>query len=145
MTNVTTDTFETTDVRDHESIARADQYGSETITLAGFNPDGYIDKNESGIWHVIIREEPTHPIPEKRVVLDACPRDYWSGLNVKKHAELTTRGYSWTGDAEASPREFRFTYVDRYELVDRLISVKTGEWTCVFRRIQDGNGDGPTD
>jgi hypothetical protein len=109
--------------------ARANQHATSIVAITGFNPNGFIDKNEGGIWHVVLREEPTHPIPTMRAVLMARPESYWS-------EEFTTRGRCWGHDPEAlHPDEFRFTYIDRYELTDTFVSTRTGEWTGVFRQL----------
>lgn len=141
MNNVTSSVAEAIDIQtaptlEAEDKARADGYATDTVTLHNWNLTQSIDKNPSGIWHVILREEPGHPIPARRAYLEACAKDHWYHLSDKDLAELTTRGYSWGHDVEAlNPDEFRFTYVDRYELTDTLVGTRSGEWTGVFRRV----------
>jgi hypothetical protein len=120
------------------SVVRADQLATETITLHDWSPEQYIDKNPSGIYHMILREEPSHPIPARRSYLDAVPLGRWSHMTPERYAAHTTRGHTWHGAEDEDDHEFTFVYIGRYELVDTLISIKNGKWTGQFSISTEG-------
>jgi hypothetical protein len=144
MNNVTSTLAGATDIQTAPTMEvtdreRADSHATDTLILRNWSPIKWLEPNTSGIWHVILREEAGHPIPEMRAYLEAVPFNCWTKFGTDRVTEV--RGHTWGAhlEDEGDPDEFRFTYIDRYEITDTLISTRTGEWTCTFRRIQEGN------
>jgi hypothetical protein len=123
-----------TQVAERVAIDIANELAADTVLVPGWQRDQQFDKNYCGTYHLFLKQEPGRDYVEDEILV--APQYKWDHLGAGRVAAMTTRGFQWSVmPGEPLDDDFVFTYLDRYMLVDQLVSHSSGQSTGLFARV----------